>query len=190
MVTSAIYSIPPSSPKHNVTYVKVYDSTPTTVVTGYTSGYSGETVAATGVVMFGLEMLVDSAMDKENLMTKFKLANHEGDDALIIRTALTDADESMVLLDTVTTVMPIGLALSAMKRVITGSDSFVGDAQAEMEILDSETGIRLVAAVDKRVETKALRSKFGSWNHAKEACDYWVGKLTENLLKACNGELK
>jgi hypothetical protein len=53
-VPAAIYSIPSSHPTHNVTYVYVYDSTPDTVVVGYTSGYSGNYVAATGVLMFGL----------------------------------------------------------------------------------------------------------------------------------------
>ena len=53
-VPEPIYTIPPSHPKYNVTYVYVYDTTPDTVVVGYTSGYSGTYVATTGVVMFGL----------------------------------------------------------------------------------------------------------------------------------------
>jgi hypothetical protein len=53
-VPQVIYSIPASHPKHNVTYVYIYDTTPDTVVVGYTSGYSGTYVATTGVVMFGL----------------------------------------------------------------------------------------------------------------------------------------
>lgn len=65
-VPKAIYTIPPTSPKYNVTYVTVYESTPTTVVTGYTAGYSGETVAATGVVMFGLGLLVGAALEDDH----------------------------------------------------------------------------------------------------------------------------
>jgi hypothetical protein len=57
-VDEAIYSIPQESPKYNATYVRVYDSTPENVVVGYTSGYSGSYVAATGVLMFGLGILV------------------------------------------------------------------------------------------------------------------------------------
>lgn len=53
-VPAAIYSIPSSHPTHNVTYVHIYNSTPDTVVVGYTSGYSGNYVAATGVLIFGL----------------------------------------------------------------------------------------------------------------------------------------
>jgi hypothetical protein len=51
-VPGEVYTIPPSSPKYNVTYVTVYDSTPDTVVYGYTSGYWGMYVAW-GVVVFG-----------------------------------------------------------------------------------------------------------------------------------------
>ncbi len=52
-VPATIYTIPAEHPKHNVTYVTVYNSTPTTVETGYTSGYTGSYVVR-GVVMFGL----------------------------------------------------------------------------------------------------------------------------------------
>ncbi len=50
----AIYTIPPTHPKYNVTYVYVYDSTPDTVIVGYSSGYTGAYVATTGILMFGL----------------------------------------------------------------------------------------------------------------------------------------
>jgi hypothetical protein len=51
-VPDDIYQIPPESPKYNVTYVEVYDSTPTTVTYGYTSGYMGVYVGY-GVAMWG-----------------------------------------------------------------------------------------------------------------------------------------
>ncbi len=51
-VPDAIYTIPATSPYHNVTYVHVYDSTPDTVVVGYTAGYTGAYVA-NGLLMFG-----------------------------------------------------------------------------------------------------------------------------------------
>ena len=59
-IPKEIYSIPPTSPKHHVTYVYVYESTPTTVTCGCTSGYNGEVVSA-GVVMFGMGMMVMAA---------------------------------------------------------------------------------------------------------------------------------
>jgi hypothetical protein len=46
-VPAAIYSIPPSSPLHYVTYVKVYRSTPEIVYVGYSPGYYGTVVSST-----------------------------------------------------------------------------------------------------------------------------------------------
>lgn len=55
-VPSAIYTIPPSSPAYNVTYVQVYESTPTTVTYGYTAGYLGAFIAG-GLLVYGLSRL-------------------------------------------------------------------------------------------------------------------------------------
>jgi hypothetical protein len=52
-VPTAIYTIPPSSPVHNVTYVKVYGSTPQVVYVGYTPGYYGAVVSSDNVVVYG-----------------------------------------------------------------------------------------------------------------------------------------
>lgn len=53
-IPSVIYTIPPSSPSYHVTHVHVYEdeSDSSTVSTGYTSGYTGVTVAY-GVAMYG-----------------------------------------------------------------------------------------------------------------------------------------
>lgn len=51
-VPDEIYTVPPSSPKHHVTYVYVYDSSPNVVVYGYTSGYWGVYVSS-GCVVYG-----------------------------------------------------------------------------------------------------------------------------------------
>ncbi|HST75275.1 MAG TPA: hypothetical protein VLJ20_07880 [Acetobacteraceae bacterium] len=51
-VPAAIYAIPPSSPVYNVTYVKVYGSTPETVTYGYTAGYAMGFITA-GVLAYG-----------------------------------------------------------------------------------------------------------------------------------------
>ena len=51
-VPPEIYTIPESSPKYNVTYVRVYESTPTAVIYSYTPGYYGAYVSG-GVVVWG-----------------------------------------------------------------------------------------------------------------------------------------
>jgi hypothetical protein len=49
MIPASIYTIPPSSPVYNVTYVTVSDPTPTTVTVSYTSGYTGVFLIGVGV---------------------------------------------------------------------------------------------------------------------------------------------
>lgn len=51
-VPPVIYSIPPSSPLHYLTYVQVYGATPEEVYEGYTPGYLGTDVED-GVVVYG-----------------------------------------------------------------------------------------------------------------------------------------
>jgi hypothetical protein len=65
-VPPAIYQIPVSSPAHNVTYVTVGESTPDTVVYTQTAGYSGEYVAANGVLMFGAGLLTAAIINDAN----------------------------------------------------------------------------------------------------------------------------
>jgi len=54
-VPKAIYTIPPSSPLHYVTYVQIYGSTKDTVKVGYTAGYNGTCVTRGSgfVVVYG-----------------------------------------------------------------------------------------------------------------------------------------
>jgi hypothetical protein len=52
-VPDVIYTIPPSSPLHYVTYVDIYWASPESVEVGYTPGYMGTVVAPDGVVVYG-----------------------------------------------------------------------------------------------------------------------------------------
>jgi hypothetical protein len=65
-VPAVIYTIPPTCPVYNVTYCRVYSTTPTTVVVGYTGGYTGEYVAATGALMFGAGVLTGAALASDH----------------------------------------------------------------------------------------------------------------------------
>jgi hypothetical protein len=52
-VPPEIYTIPPSSPMHYITYVRVYQATPEVVYVGYTPGYLGTAVSPDGTVVYG-----------------------------------------------------------------------------------------------------------------------------------------
>ena len=52
-VPDVIYTIPPSSPLHYVTYVDIYWVSPESVQIGYTPGYMGTVVTTDGTVVYG-----------------------------------------------------------------------------------------------------------------------------------------
>ncbi|MDT8389482.1 MAG: DUF3313 domain-containing protein [Lentisphaeria bacterium] len=117
----------------------------------------------------------DAALRQE-LSKSFELVDQTGPDVLKLRVAVTDARGSKVVLDTVSSVIPIGIAASTVKAVATGKHLSVGDVGAEMEVLDSQNGRRLAAAVDVRVGRKYTLKfdKFSKWRTAKDAFDYWA----------------
>lgn len=125
-----------------------------------------------------------AALNKE-LGKDYQMVSQPGPDTMRIRTALTDATGSRVALDTVSTVLPIGLAISGLKSVATGTGTGVGTASGEIEILDSATGKRLAAAVDSRAGSKITGrfDKFDSWKDAQDACDYWAERLKTRLAE-------
>lgn len=63
-VPESIYTIPVSHPKHNVTYVRVYKTTPDYVEVGYTAGYSGQYVS-NRVLVFGAGLALGAWIAKE-----------------------------------------------------------------------------------------------------------------------------
>lgn len=65
VVPDEIYTIPPESPKHNVTYVNIYSSTPDKVEVGYTGGYTGQYVAPGGLLVYGAGLALGYAMAHE-----------------------------------------------------------------------------------------------------------------------------
>ncbi|GAB7128073.1 hypothetical protein JCM19000A_25800 [Silvimonas sp. JCM 19000] len=58
-VPAVIYTIPPASPLHYVTYVRVYGSSGQVVYVGYTPGYYG-TVVSGGTVVYGTGYVCDA----------------------------------------------------------------------------------------------------------------------------------
>ena len=104
---------------------------------------------------------------------------------MAVTMAITEAEDANVTMDTISTVLPIGLAVAALQTVATGTTSFVGSAGVEAELQDSQTGKRLLAAVDRRIGGKITGKfdKFDEWRTVKEAIDYWAQRLQTRLTE-------
>ena len=112
----------------------------------------------------------------------YPLVGEAGPDVLRIRVAITNIEPGNPAQSAITTVMPVGLALSVIKKGVTGKHSGVGGASMEVEFLDSMTNERVAAAIDSRGGSKLSGlTKFGS---AKEAFEFWSQRLKVFLDKA------
>jgi len=84
----------------------------------------------------------------------------------------------------VSSVMPVGLAISFAKKMTIGEHTNVGSASMEVVVSDAQTGETIFAAVDRRAGGKDLGTLQDPLNDAKEAFQWWAGRLRMTLDKA------
>lgn len=116
------------------------------------------------------------------LAKQYAVVGTPGPNTLRIQAAITDADSSNPALNTVSTIMPVGLALSAVTEAATGKASFTGAASGEIKISDAATGDVLAAAVDTRFAGKRLSTDMmDKWSDAEEILTFWSKQLAYQL---------
>jgi hypothetical protein len=121
----------------------------------------------------------------EQLKYDYTFVNKPSEGTMRLRVAITEARGSKVVMDTISSIIPIGMALGLVKKVATGTNLSVGKASVELEILDSQTGERLVAAVDERAGRKYTGKfdKFQKYHTVEAAFDFWAKKLKKRLAE-------
>jgi hypothetical protein len=118
----------------------------------------------------------------QNLSKDFTVVNQPGPGVLKIRVALTDATTATPVLRTISVVVPQARLLNSVTNLATGSYAFVGSAQSEGEVLDSVTGERLAAAIDKRSGGLSVKNAdVWQWGDAQNAMDYWAQRTAQRL---------
>jgi hypothetical protein len=127
---------------------------------------------------------------RENLKKDYTFVDAPGSDVMRLRVAITDAEDSNVTLDTVSSILPIGMALNLIQVGITGKSSFVGEAGIEAEIVDSQSGKRMAAAVDRRVGAKYTGKfdKFNEWHAVTDSYDFWAQRMQTRLAELRQGK--
>jgi len=115
----------------------------------------------------------------------FKITAQPGPGTMRIRVALTDARASSPTLDTLSTYVPQARLLQSAAALGSETAGFVGEASAEAEVRDAETGVLLVAGVDRRAGTKALGdSTFDAWSDVRRAFETWSVQFVNNLRRS------
>ncbi len=127
-----------------------------------------------------------AALTKE-MGQRFEVVNTPGAGVIRVRFAISEASQSSVALDIITSVLPPGIAVNVGKRLSTGTHSFVGKAVVEGEFRDAATGDLLAAGLASRGGGKTLfdSSKLSSWGDVQAAFDKFaegVGNTTDKLM--------
>jgi len=147
----------------------------------------------------------DGELDKDGLENYQKLANNafvylkqeleKGNEivkapepgTMRVQMAITDADSSKPVRNTLATVFPIGMGVSLVKMAATGKQTGVGEITVEMKITDAVTGELLGAALDRRVGGHELSTLWSTWANADAALLYWAKKLSFFLCQDRGG---
>ena len=109
------------------------------------------------------------------LKDKYPIVAEPGPDVARLRIAITDIKQSKPVASTVSSLLPIGLAVSLVKKGATGSWSGSGATSAEFEALDSVTNDVILVAVDER--TAGFTERFSKWGSAQEAFKFWAERI-------------
>ncbi len=118
----------------------------------------------------------------------YQFVKAPGPGVLHIQIAITEADQPNAVMHTIGNVVPQAIVVSQLKKLVTGTNSFVGQASVEVKITDGATGVILAEAVDKHGGGKGLaRATENTWADVEHAYDYWANKLKYRLCQARGG---
>jgi hypothetical protein len=109
----------------------------------------------------------------------YEIVDQPGPDVLRVRIAITQLTPSNPTANTLSTIIPVGMVVSGATRAVSGDNLGTGEAATEMEVLDSVSGERLAAAVDRRQGGKGVFR--GKWEDTKEAFDFWAKRFRQRL---------
>ena len=119
-----------------------------------------------------------------NLRGVYEFTDKPGPGVMRIRLAVTNLVPSNSVTGTVTTIVPVGLALSTVKKAATGSHIGMGEVAIEGEIIDAQTNEILGAVIDAKTGKKYKVAKGASkWGHIVDIFNTWGQNIRTRLDK-------
>jgi len=110
---------------------------------------------------------------KKELSKDYEMVQEPGPRTIRIQVALTDVQSSWAAVDTITSITPIGIGLSAGQEFITGKPAWVGEVSTEFKVTDARTGKLLAAGVDRRVGGNEIEASVDDWDDVNRIIEIW-----------------
>jgi hypothetical protein len=105
----------------------------------------------------------------------YPIVAEPGPGVLRVRFAITDLKQSDPVLSAVTSVVPVGLGVSLVKKGASGSFVGSGATSAEFMALDSLTNEVVAVAQDER--SAGFTERFSKWGSAEDAFKFWGERI-------------
>jgi hypothetical protein len=105
-----------------------------------------------------------------------------GPGVLRVRPVITGVKASKPVSNTLSTIVPVGMIVAGATKYISDDNLGTGEAATEIEVVDSMSGERLAAAVDRRQGGKSVFR--GKWKDTKQAFDFWAERFRLRLDEA------
>ena len=109
------------------------------------------------------------------LNDSYPIVSEPGTDVIRIRFAVTDLKSSKPGRSVISSVVPIGMGISLIKKGASGSWSGSGATRAEVMACDSMTGEVIAAAQDERAA--GFTERFTKWGSADDAFKFWGERI-------------
>lgn len=110
---------------------------------------------------------------------KYPVVSEPGPDVARLKLAIVGLKQSRPALSAVTTVVPVGLAISIVKKGTTDAWTGSGATAAELLALDSMTNEVIGAGYD---EYKAgFSERFTKWGSVEEAFTFWGKRFSQHI---------
>jgi hypothetical protein len=126
-----------------------------------------------------MKKLGDSASKAivDAIKAKYPVVAEPGPDVVRLRFAIVNLKQSYPVLSGITSVVPIGLGISIIKKGATGAWTGSGATEAELLTLDSQTNEVIAAAYDEY--TAGFTERFTKWGSVDDAFKYWGERVVD-----------
>jgi hypothetical protein len=110
---------------------------------------------------------------------KYPIVAEPGPDVMRIRIAITNIKQSRPGVSVVTSIIPVGLGVSVVKKGATGGWAGSGETGLEFMALDSTTEEIVALGVD--VRKAEFEQRFSKWGSATDAFKFWSQRTVDVL---------
>ncbi len=111
----------------------------------------------------------------KGLGDKYPVVTQPGPDVVRLRFAIVDLKKSRPVLSGITTIVPIGLAVSAIKYGTTDAWTGSGLTKAELMVQDSTTNEVIAVAYDEYAA--GFTERFSKWGSVEDAFKSWGERI-------------